>query len=153
MCYLPYLTSVDAEITLEKLDRVARTLSEKIKNFVKYFCIFLGWCIFNFIVWACFCRTRSLSLDSFRLINEGFHSVVNQDVLFILTFVFDDKIICFISLAVISAFEVAFFVRFLNLESDNVVEARENKHEKYAQNSARNEALVVSYKQQVAFLS
>lgn len=153
MRYLPYLTSVETEVTLEKLDKVARTLSDKIKKFAKFFAIFLGWCVINFLVWFFFKTSRSLSLDAYRLITEGLRSVAGQDLLFILTLLFDNKIDCLISFAMILAFGVAFFVRFLNLDSVSVVESHNNKFAKYTQSNAKNHAYVVSYKQQVAFLS
>lgn len=153
MRQLPYLTPVDAEITLEKLDKVAKTLSDKVKNFAKYFGIFLGWLLFNTLISLFFNRSRSLSLDACRIINEGLRSVATQDVLFIATLLFEDKLTCVISLAIIFVFGVAFFVRFLNLDGERFIDARNNKYVKYAQTHAQNQAYVVSYKQQVAFLA
>lgn len=154
MRYLPYPTSVDTEITLEKLDKVAKTLSDKIKNIAKYFAIFLGWCVCNFLVGIFFKTGRSLSTDAYRLITEGLRSVAGQDFLFIVTLLFDNKIDCLISLAMILAWGgVAFFVRFLNLDNESVGEANNNSYAKYSPSGVTNHAYVVSYKQQVAFIS
>lgn len=153
MRYLPYLTSADTEITLEKLDKVAKTLSDKIKKIAKYFGIFLGWLVLNTLISLFFNRSRSLSLDAYRIINEGLRSVATQDILFVATLLFEDKLTCVISLAMIFVFGVAFFVRFLNLDGERFIDARNNKYAKYAQKSAQNQAYVVSYKQQVAFLA
>ena len=151
---LPYLVSVnDTEITIGKLDKVAKTLSDKIKSVAKLFGILISWCIFNLIVSLFFNRTRSLSLDTYRMINEGLRSLANQDVLFVLTFIFDDKLSCIISLAMIFAFGVAFFVCVLNLANDGVTNVDVNKREKSAHICVQSEAYVVSYKQQVAFLA
>lgn len=153
MRYLYYPTSADAEITLEKLDKVAKTLSDKIKNVAKYFGIFFSWCIFNALVWMFFKSSRTLSLDAFRLITESLRSAAGQDVLLLFTLLFDDKIACFIYFAMALVFGVAFFVCFLNLKSESVGEAACNSYAKYCQSGAQHHAYVVSYKQQVAFIS
>lgn len=153
MQYLPRLTSGDTEITIEKLDKVAKTLSEKVRNVARLFVVFLGWCIFNTIVALLFNRMRSLSLDSCRLVAEGLHEIAAQDLFYILTLFFENKITCVISIAMILVFGEAFFVRFLNLTNDDVVDERVNKRAKAGQSRAQGEVYVVSYKQQVAFLA
>lgn len=151
---LPYLTAPsDTEITIEKLDKVAKTLSDRIKGFAKLFGIFLGWSIFNLIVALFIDRTRSLSLDSFRMITEGLHNISTQDFFFVLTLVFENKICCVLSIAVLFVFEVAFFVRFLNFDDDVVAEVGANKRASTAATRLQSEKYVVSYKQQVAFLA
>lgn len=101
MQYLPCLTSADAEITIEKLDKVAKTLSDRIKSFAKFFGIFIGWCIFNVIVSLFFSRTRSLSIDAYRMITEGLREAAMQDFSVYLAFFFENKINCIITLAVL----------------------------------------------------
>lgn len=154
MHYLPCLTSVsDAEITIEKLDKVAKTLSDRIKNFAKLFGIVLSWCIFNAIIALFFNRTRSVSLDAYRMVTEGLRDIATQDFLFVLTLFFDNKVNCVISIAMIIVFGVAFFVRILNLGYDETVGTRSVVYNKSAQSKIPNAAYVVSYKQQVAFLA
>lgn len=153
MNYLQYLTPIDAEITIEKLDKVAKTLSARIKNIAKLFVIFLGWSIFNVVVSLFFHRTRSLSLEAYRIVNEGLRQLATQDILFVLTLIFDDKLTCVISLAMVFVLGVAFFVRFLNLDNVCLVEKSENQRNSFAQSGLKNDAYVVSYKQQVAFLA
>lgn len=153
MNYLPYFGLVDTEITIEKLDKVAKTLREKIKSFTKFFAILVGWFVFNFVIALFFCRTRSLSLDNYRMISEELLSLSAQDILFVLTLIFDIKIDCVITLAMMFSFGVAFFIRVLNLGNDGVVEKRSNRHTKDSQSRLQGEAYVVSYKHQVAFLA
>lgn len=153
MHYLPYLNSVDAEITIEKLDKVARTLSEKIKTFAKFFGILIGWCIFNILVALFIDNTRSLSLNTYRMISEGLRSMEMQDALFVLTLIFDNKIGCVISLAMFIAFETAFFVRFLNFGNECAFDKSDNKRAKDSHSSLQGATYVVSYKQSVAFLA
>ena len=153
MQYLPYLTPSDAEITIEKLDKVAKTLSDKIKSYRKLFGIFLGWCIFNLIVSLFFNRTRSLSLDAYRMIAEGLRSISTQDFFFVLTLFFDNKLVCVISFAMVIVFGVAFFVRFLKIENVAAADTRVNAYSKFTQTKLQGKAYVVSYKQQVAFLA
>ena len=153
MYRLPYLTSADAEITIEKLDKVAKSLSEKIKSFAKFFGIIFGWCIFNLIVSLFVSRTRSLSLETYRMISEGLRTVASQDVLFILTIMFDDKINCVISIAMIIVFGMVCCTYFINLGNKGVANTSSAKHTKSVKSSFQCENYVVSYKQQVAFLA
>ena len=151
---LPYLTSPsDAEITIEKLDKVAITLSDRIKSIAKLFGIVFGWCIFNLIVALFFNRTRSVSLDAYRMVTEGLRDIATQDFFFVLTLFFENKICCVLSIAVLFVFEVAFFVRFLNFDDDAVAEVSANKRANTAKARLQSEKYVVSYKQQVAFLA
>ena len=153
MHYLPYLTSAETEITIEKLDKVAKTLSEKVKAFAKFFGVVLSWCIFNLVIQLFFIRTRGVSLDTYRMVSEGLHSISDQDIVLLITIILDNKLSCVISLAMVIVFGVAVFVRFLNLGNEDVVDSRVNKREKSVQHGVRSEAYVVSYKQQVAFLA
>lgn len=153
MQYLPYLTSVDTEITIEKLDRVAKTVSDKIKCFAKLFGILLSWCIFNVIIALFIDRTRSLSLDAYRMVNEGLRGLASQDVTFLLTLVFDNKICCLISLALVFASELSFFLRFLDLGDKRITGARVYNRDNNFQSRLQDGIYVVSYKQQVAFLA
>lgn len=153
MQYLPYLTSVDTEITIEKLDKVAKTLSDKIKAFAKFFGIFLSWCIFNVIVSLFIDRTRSLSLDAYRMVAEGIRNLSTQDITFLFALIFDDKICCLISLAVICAFELALFVLILDSCDRRAAHDGVSNRSNFTQSRRQNDVYVVSYKQQVAFLA
>lgn len=153
MNYLMYLGSVDTEITIEKLDEVAKTLAEKLKAFAKLFGILIGWFIFNIVIALFVNRTHSLTLDAYRLLADGFRSLETQNIFIVFTVMFDDKIGCVITLAVMFSFGAAFFVRFLNLGGDSVMEKRVNKRSDDTRIRFQGEAYVVSYKQQVAFLA
>lgn len=153
MHYLSYLYPSDAEITIEQLDKVAGTLNEKVKSFAKLFVILIGWCLFNIIIALFINRTHSLSLDSYRVISEGLRSLAMQDLLFVLTLFFDNKIGYVIALTMIFSFGVAFFVRLLNLGGDEAMEKNANKRSDYSCLMLKCEAYVVSYKLQVAFLA
>lgn len=154
MSCLPRLHSVnDAEITIEKLDKVAKSLSDRIKGFAKFFGIILGWSIFNLIIALFIDRTRSLSLDSYRMVTEGLRDIATQDFFFVLTLFFENKICCVFSIAVLFVFETAFFVRFLNFDDEAVAEVNANKRASTDKAKLQSEKYVVSYKQQVAFLA
>ena len=113
MQYLPSLTSAETEITIEQLDKVARTLNEKIKSFVKLFGVILSWIVFNIIVSLFFNRTRSISLDVYRMISEGLRNLSTQDIFFVITLLFDDKISCIISMAIVFVLEISFIIKIL----------------------------------------
>ena len=150
---MPYLTPVETEVTIEKLDKVARTLSEKVKTFARLFGILIGWLIFNIVIALFVDRTRSLSLNMCRMISEGLRSILTQDTLFVLTIFFDNKINCVITLAMMFSFGVVFFLCVLNVCNDGVLEKSVNKRFKSRHARLQDEAYVVSYKQQVAFLA
>lgn len=153
MNYLQYLSPVDTEVTIEKLDKVAKKLSDKIKGFAKFFGVVFGWCMFNLIVSMFFNRTRSFSLDAYRMISEGLRNLACQDILFILTLIFDNKFSYVLTMAMILAFGIAFFVKFLDLGNKCFAQTRVHMHVKSSQSVCKDEAYVVSYKQQVAFLA
>lgn len=151
---LPYLNPVsDAEITIEKLDKVAKTVSDKIKNVAKLLVIFVGWCVFNLLISLFVSRSQSVSLDVYRVINEGLRSVATQDMLLVLTIAFDNRLYCVISFAMLLVIGIAFLVCFLISEGSRTVRARVGRRERFAQTAFQCEAYVVSYKQQVAFLA
>ena len=153
MYRLPYLNSASTEITMEKLDRVTNTIGGKIKQFAKLFCIVLGWCVVNLIVALFFNRTRSVSLDTYRLISDGLREFTPQDISIIIVFLFDSKFSYAISLAMFFACGVEFFIRVLYCGEATSVNSGRVKHAKFAQTVIDKSALVVSYKQHVAFLA
>lgn len=154
MKYFSYLTPVDTEITIAKLDKVAKKLSDKIKAFAKFFVILTGWLVFNVIVALFIDRTRSISLDTYRAFSEGLHSLAAQDIFFILTLIFDNKICYVITLAMTLALSVAFFVRLLYFTSGRVSSRGADKLSNRSKTkNAYGGGYVVSYKHQVAFLS
>lgn len=153
MDYLPYLSSVSTEITMEKLDRVTNTIGGKIKQFVKLFCIVFGWCVANLIVALFFNRTRSVSLDTYRLISDGLREITPQDISIIIVFLFDNRFSYAITLAMFFACGLEFIIRVLYCGEATSVNSGRIKHCKYAQKVIDKSALVVSYKQHVAFLA
>lgn len=151
---LPYLSSVnDAEITIEKLDKVAKTLSDKIKKFAKFFGIVLGWIVLNTIIAIFFNRTHSLSFDAIRAIRDGFNQVNAMDLSFYLAFFVENKISSVISLAVIFICGWGYACLFTEIARDGSTHQRVRNYAKYAQRDVQIDAYVVSYKQQVAFLA
>ncbi len=153
MQYLPSLTSAETEITIEQLDKVARTLNEKIKSFVKLFGVILSWIVFNIIVSLFFNRTRSISLGVYRMISEGLRNLSTQDIFFVITLLFDDKISCIISMAIVFVLEISFIIKILYNGQIGIIKADIDTHNKSVQHKPQSGAYVVSYKQQVAFLA
>lgn len=153
MHYLPYLNSASTEITMEKLDKVTNTIGGKIKQFAKLFGIVFGWCVANLIIALFFNRTRSVSLDTYRLISDGLREFTPQDISIIIVFLFDNRFSYAITLAMFFACGVEFFIRVLYCGEATDVNNGRVKRSKYAQAVIDKSALVVSYKQHVAFLA
>lgn len=153
MQYLPSLTAADTEVTLEKLDRVARTLSEKIKSFAKFFGVLLSWCIFNILIALFFSRTRSLSLTAYRMIADCLREVAAQDLTVYLAFFFESKINCVIASAAALFVCGGGYLHYPARVQSNEAEKKEFNYTEYSQNGACSDAYVIAYKQHVAFLA
>lgn len=153
MYYLPYLNSASTEITMEKLDRVTNSIGEKIKQFAKIFFIVLGWCAANLIVALFFNRTRSVSLDTYRLISDSLREVSTLDCSVYVAFLFEGKVNCVITLAVLFVCGGGYAHLLASAHCDKSSQEKVRNCTKYTQRSVQCDAYVVSYKQQVAFLA
>lgn len=150
---VPNFHSAQTEITMEKIDRVTKTIGGKINQIAKFFGVILSWCLINLLIAVFISRTRSLSLETYRFVNESLRQASAQDLSILVAFIFENKLWYSISLAVIFAFSIEFFLTFLNKGADTPSRNGQVDRAKCAQTACDKHAFVVSYKQHVAFLS
>lgn len=152
MNYSPYLLP-NKEITLEKIDKVAKTLNGKLKGLAKFLVIFLSWLIFNAVVALFFNASRSFSPDFCCTITDNLRQALTQEAFLFITFVLDNKFGFAVAVSILFAYGVSFFVRLLADGNFSTGGGCEHKRNQKTDRVSDKRSFVVSYKFHVAYLA
>ena len=153
MSYLPRIATDNQEEAMEKLDKVTNTIGEKVKDFVKFFFVAMGWLVLNVIIAVFFNRTHSMYTEVYKILNDSVYQVASQDLSIIIVFFLESKFSYAISVAMVFACSVVTLMFVLYGFECMQTKSQSAKYDRQSQSVSSQNVYVVSYKQHVAFLA
>ena len=136
-----------------KFNSDVREFGKKVRAFVRFFVAFLLLATLNLWIDVFTKHTHLLSAHTFRLLEEGLHAFVDQNVLSFVSIITERNMLATALIALASVFSVeciANMIATANTHDKGDRPVRDYKE--FAQDSAKVYA-TVSYKQKVSFLS
>ena len=147
---------LDAHLTVSeevgKLNREVREFGKKVRAFVKFFVAFLVFALLNLCIDVFTKHTHLLSAHTFRLLEEGLHAFVNQNVLAFVSIITERKLLASALMAMVSVFGVVCIASVIVSNTDDNGDKPSCDYKQFAQASVSTYT-AVSYKQKVCFLS
>ena len=135
------------------LHKDVREFGKRLHSIVKFFVAFFLFELLNVCIDLFTKHTQLISLDSFRLLEEGLRVFVNQNVVAFFSILSEHKLITAIVMAFVCVFSVEFIVQtFVLVHADSEAGNEANNHKEFKQESVST-SCVVAYKQKVCFLS
>ena len=136
-----------------KFNSDVREFGKKVRAFVKFFVAFLLFAMLNLWIDVFTKHTHLLSAHTFRLLEEGLHAFVNQNVLAFVSIITERHLLATAIMALASVFCVDYIASVLaTANTDDKGDRPVRDHKQFAQDSVKVYA-PVSYKQKVSFLS
>ena len=135
------------------LNKDVRKFGKMLRSFVRFFVAFFLFALLNLCVDLFTKHSHLLSVESFRLLEEGLRGFINQNLLTFVSILSEHNLLSAVVLAFTCVFGAAIVARALatvhndEQSDDKVSDHREDKQECVSIPS------VVSYKQKVCFLS
>lgn len=146
-------TRLKANEGIETLHKDVQEVGKMLKSIVKFFVAFFLFLLFNACLDLFTKHTHLISLNSFRMLEEGLQVYINQNLLAFLSIVSENNLFAALMVAFTCVFATAVIVSTLaaatsDSESDNQVKDR-----KQFKQEGFSVSCVVAYKQKVCFLS
>ena len=138
---------------VQKFNSDVRKFGKKVRSFVKFFVAFLLFAWLNLCLDVFTKHTHLLSAHTFRLLEEGLHAFVNQNVLAFVSIITERNLITSALMAMVSVFGVVCIASVIvPSNTDDNVDKPACDYKQFAQASVSTYT-AVSYKQKVCFLS
>lgn len=138
---------------VKKLNSDVREFGKKVRAFVKFFVAFLLFAWLNLCIDVFTKHTHLLSAHTFRLLEEGLHAFINQNVLAFVSIITERKVIATALMAMASACGVVCIASVIvSSNTDDNGDKPACDYKQLAQVSVSTYS-AVSYKQKVCFLS
>lgn len=136
-----------------KFNSDVRKFGKKVRSFVKFFVAFLLFALLNLWIDVFTKHTHLLSAHTFRLLEEGLHAFVNQNVLAFVSIITERNLLATALEALAIVFGVECIVNVIaTANTADKGDKPVRDHKQFAQDSVAVYS-AVSYKQKVSFLS
>ena len=138
---------------MEKLNKDVRKFGKMVRGFVRFFVAFFLFALLNLWIDVFTKHTHLLSAHTFRLLEEGLHAFINQNVLAFTSIISERNLFASIAMAVDGVFGSICIASVLaTAKSDNKGDNNVRNHKQFKEDCVAASS-TVSYRQKVCFLS
>lgn len=138
---------------LETLNRDVRKFGKTLRSIVEFFVAFFLVALLNLCIDLFAKHTQLITADSFRLLEEGLRTFINQNVIAFVSIISEHNFFAAVAMAFACVFGATLIVE--NFVATHVIyqaSSKRNDHKEFTQECATS-SCVVAYKQKVCFLS
>ena len=135
------------------LHKDVREIGKMLRSFVKFFVAFFLFALLNLCIDLFTKHTHLISVESFRLLEEGLRVFINQNLLTFVSILSEHKLLTAIVMAFACVFGAEVIVRtFPPVHAGSEGGSKNCNHKEFKQERV-SATCAVSYKQKVCFLS
>ena len=135
------------------LNNDVRKFGKMLKSFVKFFFAFLLFSLFNLCLDLFTKHTHLLSVETFRLLEQGLRVFVNQNLITFVSILSEHNLFAALAIVFVCAFEVTVVVHALaTVKATHESDGSVTQH-KQTEQECVVASCTVAYKQKVCFLS
>ena len=124
-----------------------------VRSFVKFFVAFFLFALLNLWIDVFTKHTHLLSVNTFRLLEEGLHAFVNQNVMTFVSIINEHNLFAAVAIAFAGAFGAAVIASVIATAKSHDNGDNQVRDHKQVKQDCQTVACTVSYRQKVCFLS